>query len=234
MTASSTALLLQVIFPWLPEKLKAKLDSKTGTCCKVACETVALATIVAYNAFFVTTCMTYGLAEVTDVDALAVMGLSFFVTSFLLMSVSGLLHVACILVLFLFFLMAVRLKTNTGPVLLKVFSATMIVFLVSLLSVLSFTAIVVCVIEKYPYMIVIANALASCIFITVLIVPMNPRILWCLCSCFFRQYAQSGMDVRTPLIHHSEGEPTWEQRNTSSVTNAQIPQEMTDSYEQLP
>ena len=233
-TISATALMLQVMFPWLPEGKKRCLQSNAVTKCKLILEITAVIMIVIYNICLISFLFDYIIFLSHIILALLLL---FSLTSFII-------QIFSIICLLLFGCKTVRLRTSTKILRIKLFLLATIVVLDSIISAVSFIVILTtCILNGNctslsPVFGYIANFVCIFVFVTIVTVLTYPREVWC---CCYRRPANP--NVRTPLlINIAEGQQTnpvsvWDHRNDPSTTATVHPPEMTDcrsDYEQLP
>ena len=230
-TISATALMLQVMFPWLPEGKKRCLQSNAVTKCKLILEITAVIMIVVYNICLISFLFNF-LSYI--IILIQVLLLLFSLTSFII-------QIFSIICLLLFGCKTVRLRTSTKRLWIKLFLLATIVVLDSIISAVSFIVnLTTCILNgncTSPVFGSIANFVCIFVLVTIVTVLTYPREVWC---CCYRRPANP--NVRTPLlINTAEGQETnpvsvWDHRNDPSTTATNYPPEMTDcrsDYEQL-
>ena len=230
---SATALMLQVMFPWLPEGMKRCLQSNAITKCKLILEIAAVIIIVVYNICWITLNLPFDFTFNIFSALLYFFGL----TSFILQIVS-------IICLLLFGCKTTRLRTSTKILQIKLFLLATIVVFDSIIFTASYIVIIItCILnENCTRFITVFNSTANfvCIFVFVTIVTVltYPRDVWC---CCYRRPLHH--NIRVPLlINTTQGQQTnpvsvWDHRNDPSTTATNYPPEMTDcrsDYEQIP
>ena len=234
---SATALMLQVMFPWLPEGKKRFLQSNAVTKCKLILEIAAVIMIVVYNICWITFSLPFDFILYIIFIAVALL--------LLLSLTSFMIQIFSIISLLLFGWKTARLRTSTKILQIKLFLLATIVVLDSIIFTASFIVITItcnllisenCT-SLSPVFSSLANFVCIFLFVTIVTVLTYPREVWC---CCYRRPANP--NVRTPLlINTAEGQETnpvsvWDHRNDPSTTATVYPPEMTDcrsDYEQI-
>ena len=234
-TISATALMLQVMFPWLSEGKKRCLQSNAVTKCKLILEIITLLMIVVYNIFW----LSFPFIDFIFYIIFSALLYFFGLTSFIL-------QIFSIICLLLFGCKTARLRTSTKILRIKLFLLATIVVLDSIIFTASFIAIfTTCNLSisgnctsLSPVFNSIANFVCIFVFVTIVTALTYPREVWC---CYYKRSANT--NVRIPLlINTTQGQETnpvsvWDHRNDPSTTATVHPPEMTDcrsDYEQLP
>ena len=225
-TISATALMLQVMFPWLSERKKQCLQSNAVTKCKLILEITAVIMIVVYNICWITLNLPFDFILYIFLVLLLFFGLTSFI-----------LQIFSIICLLLFGCKTARLRTSTKILWIKLFLLATIVVLDSIIFTASFIVITItCNIfisenctSISPVFISIANFVCIFVFVTIVTALTYPREVWC---CCYKRPANP--NVRTPLlINTTQGQETnpvsvWDHRNDPSTTATNYPPEMTD------
>ena len=226
-TISATALMVQVMFPWLPEGKKRCLQSNAVTKCKLILEITAVIMIVI--------CLFFDFNDYISFAILYFFGLTSFI-----------LQIFSIICLLLFGCKTVRLRTITKILRIKLFLLATIVVLDSIIFTASYIVIFTTCNTSMsgkcasisPIFSSIANFVCILVFVTIVTALTYPREVWC---CCYRRPANT--NIRIPLlINTTQGQQTnpvsvWDHRNDPSTTATNYPPEMTDcrsDYEQLP
>ena len=234
---STTALMLQVMFPWFSERTKRCLESNSAVKCKLTLEILGAIMIVLYNICW----MVFDFLDGKYISIVLISSLSYTIAL-----VSLFLQVFSIACLFLF-VRVMRLRTRTNHLQLKLFLLGAIAVLGSVFSTTLFIgvsiylSVLTCIPGKYCVLIILITYFVSIyVYVTVVTALSYPRETWCCCK---RRSLNS--NIRTPLLvnNATEGQEThpasvWDHRNDPSGTTAtHYRAEMTDcrsDYQQLP
>ena len=235
MSFAATALLFQVVFPWLPGRIKRFLESDKVKMARICLEILVPLSVIIYVclniAFVYTNLEEEGDFLVVSAVLFASTGTIFFISLFL-----STFSFVC-LISFLCILARSNVKSNTLLKLLPFFGLILISCLFSLALIVFF---IVCS-ESWEGLVSVLYAVFCTIFVIAINTLIFPRdVIWCCFKCCRRRPANP--NVRTPLlINTAEGQETipisvWDHRNDPSTTATNYPPEMTDcrsDYEQI-
>ena len=230
-TISATALMLQVMFPWLSEREKRCLQSNAVTKCKLFLETTAVIMIVVYSISLITWVSPLNIIIFIIYRLQILLYYFFCLTSFII-------QIFSIICLLLFGCKTVRLRTSTKILRIKLFLLAVIVVFDSIIFTASFIVITSGNHTSLsPVFISIADFVCIFVFVTIVTALTYPREVWC---CCYRRPAN--LNVRTPLLINTTQEQqtnpvsVWDHRNDPSTTATVYQPEMTDcrsDYEQI-
>ena len=238
MSFAATALLFQVVFPWLPGRIKRFLESNKVKMARICLEIFVPLAVIIYVCLNFVTLFVYtnqneeGNYLVVNAVLYASTGTIFVISLFL-----STFSFVC-LILFSCILARSNMNNNTLLKLLPFFGLTLTSCLVSLALIVFF---IVCS-GSFEGPISVINSLFCTIFVIAMNTLIFPRdVIWCCFKCCRRR--PPNPNVRTPLlINTTQGQETnpvsvWDHRNDPSTTATVYQPEMTDcrsDYEQLP
>ena len=237
MSFAATALLFQVVFPWLPGRIKRFLESNKVKMVRICLEILVPLSFTLYACLNIAIGFVY--TNQKDDDFLVVnpvlyasTGTIFVISLFLCtFSFVCLISLSCILA-------RSNVNSNTLLKLLPFFGLTLISYLVSLALIVFYMACN----GNYVGPICVINSPFCTIFVIAINTLIFPRdVIWCCFKCCRRRPVNP--NVRTPLlINTTQGQQTnpvsvWDHRNDPSTTATVYQPEMTDcrsDYEQIP
>ena len=233
MSAAATALTLQVIFPWLPESLKPRLQSKSATRSKVILEILALVMMISYNMSGILLAMLFEAS--VEFSVLKFFILMYYSLSILIVLLAIIFNVFCIFCVFM-----VVLKNHKKSQ-VKLFLSIAMVVIDCSVSITTFLVLfMTCFAHNACNGLLISNILCVSLFVILVSLLTFSRDLWW-CNCRQSNSAPAAPNAATPLIRDREAE---EQRtglltgsNSGSSTTSYNPLEMSDcspNYKPLP
>ena len=238
MSFAATALLFQVVFPWLPGRIKRFLESNKVKMARICLEILVPLSFTLYVCLNIAMEFVYTNQEEDD-DYLVVNAVLYASTGTIFV-ISLFLNTFSFICLILFSCILARSNVNNNTLLklLPFFGLTLISCLVPLPLIVFF---IVCS-GFFVGPISVIYSLFCTIFVIAINTLIYPRdVIWCCFKCCRRRPVNT--NVRTPLlINTAEGQETnpvsvWDHRNDPSTTATVYQPEMTDcrsDYEQLP
>ena len=238
MSFAATALLFQVVFPWLPGRIKRFLESNKVKMARICLEILVPLSFTLYVCLNIAIEFVY--TNQNEDDDYLVVNAVLYASTGTIFAISLFLSTFSFVCLILFSCILARSNVNNNTLLklLPFFGLTLTSCLVSLALVVFF---IVCS-DSFEGPISVINSLFCTIFVIAMNTLIFPRdVIWCCFKCCRRRRATP--NVRTPLlINTTQGQETnpvsvWDHRNDPSTTATNYPPEMTDcrsDYEQLP
>ena len=238
MSFAATALLFQVVFPWLPVRIKRFLESNKVKMARICLEILVPLSFTLYVCLNIAILFVYT-NQNEEGDLLVINAVLYVLyastgTIFVISLFLSTFSFVC-LILFSCILARSSMNNNTLLKLLPFFGLTLTSCLVSLALVVFF---IVCNDSFEGYAI---NSLFCTIVIAINTLIFPRDVIWCCFKCCWRRPVNP--NVRTPLlINTTQGQQTnpvsvWDHRNDPSTTATVYQPEMTDcrsDYEQIP